>query len=239
MKAGEPVHIQLNEETGHLEAINNHPDPISGAKAHLWIYNLDGSIVYERDFAVSGGGSSVIDLDAVEWPATLSTVHFIRAEMRDASGVLLSNNFYWRALPEQQDNLQDLNKLATVTLDATITRRDADGRCLLQVTLHNPEKQVALMVHLQLRRKDSNDRVLPVYYSDQLRLPHCANGARVIAIEAAQSDLKKEMPLVLLDGWNVSVKPVQNANAAVGANLDANVEHWPSNGLAFEGVTGK
>ena len=45
MKAGEPVHIQLNEETGHLEAINNHPDPISGATAHLWIYNLDGSIV--------------------------------------------------------------------------------------------------------------------------------------------------------------------------------------------------
>jgi hypothetical protein len=109
---------------------------------------------------------------------------------------------------------------------------------LLQVTLHNPEKQVALMVHLQLRRKDSNDRVLPVYYSDNY-VSLVPNETRVIAIEAAQSDLKKEMPLVLLDGWNVSVKPVQNANAAVGANLDANVEHWPSNGLAFEGVTGK
>ena len=133
MKAGEPVHIQLNENTGHLEAINNHPDLIRGAVAHVWIYNLDGSIAYENNYEVNGAGSSVIDLGTVEWPATLSSVHFIRAELRNVSGALLSNNFYWRALPEHRDNLQDLNKLATVTLDATIARRDADGRCLLQV----------------------------------------------------------------------------------------------------------
>ena len=37
---------------------------------------------------------------------------------------------------------------------------------MVTVTLHNPGKSVALMVHLQLRRRRSGERVLPVYASD-------------------------------------------------------------------------
>ena len=100
------------------------------------------------------------------WPANLSPVYFVKLDLRDASGKLLSTNFYWHALPAHQDDLTALNQLPTVTLDAKVERHDADGKCLLSVTLHNPGSQVALMAHLQLRRQRSGERVLPVYYSD-------------------------------------------------------------------------
>ena len=38
-------------------------------------------------------------------------------------------------------------------LTGTVTRHDTNGRALLDVTLHNPGETMALMAHLQLRRK--------------------------------------------------------------------------------------
>jgi hypothetical protein len=229
-KAGELVHIQLNESNGDVQVINNLPIPLTDATAHLSIYNLDGSIGYQRNFNVTAPPSLATSLGVVEWPANLSAVYFVKLELHDASGKLLSDNFYWRALPAHQDELADLNKLPMVTLEAKVERHDADGKCLLSITLHNPGSQVALMAHLQLRRQGSGERVLPVYYTDNY-VSLVPNETKVISIEASEADLKGEVPLVVVDGWNVSVVPSSSHAAAVALNVDAQVDHWPVTGL--------
>ena len=150
--------------------------------------------------------------------------------MKDATGKLLSTNFYWRAQPEHQDDLTALNQLPTVTLDAKVERHDADGRCLLTVTLHNPGSQVALMAHLQLRRQHSGERVLPVFYSDNY-VSLVPGESKTISIEASAADLKGETPLVVVDGWNVGVTPSSSPDAAIALNVDAQVDHWPVTGI--------
>jgi len=72
------------------------------------------------------------------------------------------------------------------------------------VTLHNPGTRIALMAHVQLRRKGDGERVLPVYYSDNY-VSLVPNESRTITIEAATADHKGEAALVLVDGWNVGV----------------------------------
>ncbi len=237
-KAGEPIHIQLDEGNGNLEVINNLPVPLTGAVAHLSVYNLDGSLAYGHIYNVSGGASAAINLGPVEWPSNLSTVHFVVMDLQNAQGGSLSNNFYWRALPEQQDNLQDLNTLPVSQLLATVSRRDADGKCILSVTLRNPGKTVALMAHLQLRREGTRDRVLPVFYSDNY-VSLVQNETRTITIEASLADLRDQRPLVLLDGWNTSVAPTQGNGVAIATNVDAEVDHWPVTGLPMEAATPK
>jgi hypothetical protein len=229
-KACEPVHVQLNEKKGDVEVINNLPVALSSAHATLTIYNLDSSTVYQHEFAVAAAATAETSLGRVDWPTNLSAVHFIKLELHDAAGKLLSDNFYWRALPAQPDDLQALGTLPPVTLDAKISRHDARGKCLLAVTLHNPGSQIALMTHLQLRQKDSGARVLPVYYSDNY-VSLVPGETRTIAIEAAQPELKGQTPLVLIDGWNVAVKPLNFSKAAVALNEDAQVNHWPVTGL--------
>ena len=103
-------------------------------------------------------------------------------------------------------------KWPTVTLDAKVVRRDVGDKSFFDVTLHNPGTQVALMTHLQLRRKGSDERVLPVYYSDNY-LSLVPNESRTITIEAATADLKGEAAVVLVDGWNVGV----GASSAAGS----------------------
>ena len=229
-KAAEPVHIQLNEANGHIEVINNLAMPLQAARAHISIYNLDGSVQYQHDFDVTAPASLATDLGAVVWPATLSGVHFIQLQLRDAAGQPLSDNFYWRALPEHQDDLKALDSLPTVMLDAKMTRSDADGRCLLTVTIHNPGDQIALMTHLQLRRKHSGERVLPVYYTDNY-VSLAPNESKTITIEAAISDLKADAPQVLIDGWNIGLTAGSSAGGDIAINPEAQVGHWPVTGL--------
>jgi hypothetical protein len=229
-KAAEPIHIQLNEGNGEVQVINNLDAPLDGAHAHLAVYNLDGSVQYQHDFDVSAPASVATTLGAVSWPANLSAVHFVKLELRDAAGKLISDNFYWRGLPEKQDDLKALGDLPTVTLDAKVTRSDLQGMSLLSVTLHNPGARVALMAHLQLRRKGSGERVLPVYYSDNY-VSLLPNESRTITIEVATSDLKGEAALVVVDGWNVGVAATSSAGIGIAANTDAQVNHWPVTGL--------
>ena len=216
-KACEPVHIQWNEDDGTIQVINHRAAPLARARAHLAIYNLDGSKAAEHDFAVEAPPCAATTLPGAEWPATLSPVYFVQLQLRDEQNKLLSENFYWRGIPGHQDDLSSLETLPVVELRARVRRHDADGKCLLEVTLENPSAQVALMAHLQLRRQSSGERVLPVYYS-QNYLSFVPHETKTLTIEAAPSDLKGEKPLIVVDGWNVAVTPSISDDVDVALN---------------------
>jgi hypothetical protein len=234
-KASEAVHIQFNEATGELQVINNLPVPLTGGTARIAIYNLDGSVAYRHEYKVDAAPDVATGLGAVDFPAQLSSVHFLKLELLDASGKVLSDNFYWRALPEHPDDLTALNQLAVVKLDSRVERNDAEGKSVVTVTLHNPGKSVALMVHLQLRRRKSDERVLPVYASDNY-VSLVPNETRTVTMEADRALLKGEDALVVVDGWNVALAPATGRGVAIDMNVDAQVEHWPVTGLPFQTV---
>ncbi|MGB6746234.1 MAG: glycoside hydrolase family 2 protein, partial [Terracidiphilus sp.] len=212
------------------------------------IYNLDGTRVYQHETKVTAAPDVATDLDALDFPANLSAVHFIKLELRDKDNKLVSSNFYWRAqpdqpaakpagqlelrLPGQYDDLTALNQLPMVTLTAQVKRADANGQRTLTVTVHNPSPNIALMAHLQLRRK-SGERVLPVFYSDNY-ISLAPNETKTITVEAAVSDFNGEDALVVFDGWNVTVAPASFSGAAVAPNLDAQPDHSPASGLLYQ-----
>ena len=232
MHASELVHIQFNEANGEVQVINNRPTPITDATAHVAVYNLDGSLVYQHETKVTAEPEAATNLGAVEFPASLSPVHFLKLELRDREGKVLSSNFNWRALPGHADDLTALNKLPMVTLEAKVSRKDEDDKRLLTVTLHNPAASIAAMAHMQLRRS-SGERVLPAYYSDNY-ISLAPNETREFTIEAALSDFHGKDALVVLDGWNVSVAPKRFSGVFVEPNLEAQPDRGPSTGLPFQ-----
>ena len=165
-KACEPVHVQLNQNDWHVMVINNTPQALNGVKVTTAVYKLDGSRQYQHTATITADPSAATDAGAVAFPDNLSAVHFVKLEFRDAQDHLLSENFYWRVLPDDEDNFTALNKLPAVALDIEAKRHDAGGQCRLDVRVKNPTHNVALMAHWQLRRQQSGKRVLPVFYSD-------------------------------------------------------------------------
>jgi hypothetical protein len=249
-KAGEMVHVQLNEQTGEVQVINNLPELLSGATAYAAVYNLDGSQVLKREMPVTGPADTAINLGSLygPWDAPkLSPVYFVELELKDAQGKLLSRNFYWRGLPDHPDDLTALDTLKVVKLEASATRHEEEGKIRILVTLRNPGPEVALMAHLQLRRgKPSNPseplsnvegRVLPVFYSDNY-ISLVPGESRSVTIEAAEADLKGESPRIVVDGWNVAVSDA-GSSVPVTLNVNAQVDHWPVSGLPIVAHTWK
>jgi hypothetical protein len=223
--ACEPVHIQMNEDDWHVMVVNNLPTPLKGARATILVVNLDGTVNSRGEASLTAAPCAATDIGAVAWKPGLSPVHFVRLELRDSQNRLVSENFYWRSLPEHPDDFQDLNRLKEVTLDASVARHDAGGLCLLELTLANPTKGVALMAHVQLRGARSGQRILPVYYTGNY-VSLLPGESRSVGIEASQADLKGDDPLVVVDGWNTTVaaRPAQANGAAVAPNTDAMVD---------------
>jgi hypothetical protein len=229
--ASELVHIQMDEDDFHLRVINNLPTPLSGDTAHVAIYTIWGhGPALEKDIPVSGPADTAIDLGPVPLPKDLSPLYFARLELRDAQGQIVSRNLYWEPNPEQGDDLTPLDWLKTMKLNATIARHDAGGRLGLTVTLTNPGNEIALLAHLQLRRKSTGERILPVFYSDNY-ISLAPGESRTVTIDADLKDLKGDTPLVVLDGWNIDVNPVTNADSAIALNDDAQVTSYPATGL--------
>ena len=233
--ASELVHIQMNEADRHLQVINNLPHDLTGYTAHVALYSLWGGAkpALEKDIPVSGPADTAIDLGPVPQPQnfwSLYPLSFIKLDLHDEQGQIVSRNLYWKPLAAMANDLTALDSLPTIQLDGSIARHDAGDRLGLEVTLKNPGKAMALMAHLQLRRKSTGDRVLPAFYSDNY-VWLAPGESRTITIDAALADLKGDTPLVVLDGWNVDVTPVDNPDSALALNVDAQVSHWPVTGL--------
>ncbi len=234
--AGEMQHIQLNEALSTLEVVNNLPTPLDAATVHVTLLNLDGTIASENDEKISASESSAVTIGMLQLPDKISNVHFLKLDLHNSGGKLLSTNFYWLQGPENNgDDLTDLNKMPTVTLEPQIARTDAAGKTNVTVILHNDSRSVALMAHVQLRRKTSNKRVLPAFY-DANYVSLIPGETRTIHIQADTRDLHGEPALVTVDGFNVTVKPAGGEAASIAPNIEADPAHWPVTNLPFQSI---
>jgi beta-mannosidase len=223
-KASEPVHIMMTQDDFRIMLVNHTPAPLTNMKYRVRILNLDGSVKYdETASAPAAPASAALELRMLPAPAGLSAVHFVKLELIDPNGKVVSDNFYWKETT--QDDLKALDAIPDVELEGRIVRRDAGGACLLDLTLSNPTRNIAVMAHVQLRNQRANRRVLPVYYSENY-VSLLPGERRTITIEAALEDLDGAGPLVVVDGWNVSAKAMDfpdNGGARIATNDNARV----------------
>jgi hypothetical protein len=219
-KACEPIHIQMNQNDWHVMVINNSPETLYALKAKVSIYNLDGKEKYENLQTATAKPSAATDLGAIEFPVGLSAVHFIKLVLFSENGNMLSDNFYWRE--NVTDDLTALNEIPEVTLNGNVRRIDAGPNIALHVELKNDTVIPAVLAHVQLRRRTSGKRVLPVFYSDNY-ISLLPGESKSIQIVASKSDLAGEQPLVVVDGWNVTVKSADG----ITTNSEAVVNNLP------------
>ena len=229
-KASEMVHVQLNEVTGMVQAVNNLPEAIVGGRVQAQVFNMDGKLSSEQTFTGTIHGSSVKDLGEVNFHEPLTRVFFVRLKLVAKDGHVLSENLYWLNHPERADMLSDLDGMPPVDLQASMARTEGNGVSTLSVKLHNPSSHIALMVHLQLRIGRTRARILPAMYSDNY-VSLMGGEDKEVEIQCAASDLKDDKALVVLDGWNVTVKAETGDRVAVETNENAMVDHWPKTGL--------
>src|SRR5262249_39452067 len=156
--------------------------PLKRVTVSAKLINLDGS--------EKGTAGGVLDLDPdsstkafdLPKPADLSRTYFLKLELRDSSSRLLSDNFYWLSAKldtldwaarkdtvytPQKDfaDLTGLNDLPAVKLDAKAELvagvAGQDTQQQVHITVKNPSKSVAFMVHLRATHGPDGGDITP------------------------------------------------------------------------------
>ena len=233
MHASEMLHIQFNQENGELEVINNRPEAAKGLTARVAVYGLDGAQFYAHETPLTAEPEAVTTLGPIAFPTTIHTVHFLKLNLKDAAGATISTNFYWLPAPGYPDDFESLQSMPTVTLVGRASSKDDGGQRIISVTLSNPTDHIALMAHVQLRRKSTGERVLPAYASDNY-ISLAPHEERTISLTADAALFKGDAPLVTVDGWNSTVAQTTSGGVSIAPNVDAMPDKWPATGLPLQ-----
>lgn len=94
----------------------------------------------------------------------LTPVHFIRLELTDNNGNLMSDNFYWRSTV--LGDYTALNKLAKAKLNVTSKIQTRGDKKIIVSSIKNIGSSVAFGIHVQPYRVIDGERILPVIMND-------------------------------------------------------------------------
>ena len=225
-KACEPLHIQFSYDNRSVEVVNDFYREFKGLVASVEIYNLDMTLKYSKNATPAldipaNGKQRVLVLPE---PAGLTSTYFVSLKLADASGKLLSSNFYWLSTKpdtlgepkegsswyyrptEQYADFTALNELPRVDLNlsARSERRGEEG--VTRVTIENPSKSLAFFVRLKVNQP-GGEEILPVIWEDNY-VSLLPGEKREVSATYAADQLRGSQPVVELQGWNVTPKTV-------------------------------
>ena len=231
-KACELVHVQYSYDDNSVAVVNSTYVSLRGTRVTAKVLNIDGT--------EKGSGEATIDLDpdstkkAFDLPpiAGLSHTYFLRLQLHNSSGKLVSENFYWLSTkldtldwPKRFDtvytpqkdfaDLTGLAQLPTVKLDASVARDDVNAARAnelrsIHVTVKNPSNIVAFMVHLRATAGPGGDDITPILWEDNYFSLLPGESKSVVAhlpkipINVTGNAVLTAEPVIELDGFNVA-----------------------------------
>jgi len=166
----------------NITVVNQTPRQQTGLTVRVRVYDLQGRVRDDRSAGnidvTPGGTAQALTLPRL---ARDSSVLFVRAQLLDRAGKVVSENVYWQS--QQLDDVGDpsndsafelkqvswadmtgLNSMPRVPLDVTASKASGDNR--VTIRLHNSSQRVAFFERAELTSTPEGDEILPIEYSD-------------------------------------------------------------------------
>ena len=199
-KANEPLHVQWNSATDEIEVVNysagNHPSLL--VKAQL--INMDGTVAWEKTAELSSAEDTTERPFKLEFPATLSSAHFVKLWLSEGDKVI-SDNFYIRGTEE--GNYQAIRQMPKVELEQIVAiEKTSEQTWSGTVVVKNNSQTPALMIRINLLGEEDGDQILPVFYSDNYfsLLP---GEQKSVSFRFKDEDTRGTTPKIVVTGYNV------------------------------------
>jgi beta-galactosidase/beta-glucuronidase len=196
-KAMEPLHIQLNENNFTVSVINRNHVSHEGLTASVKVIDIDSNIKWSKDEKLSIDQDCYKELLQIPHIDGLTPVYFVKLELKDEKGNVLSDNFYWFS-STGKDDLSQLAKLNKPGLDIKKDVTYQDDQVIIKVTVSNPSGKLAFFNRMMVIKGEGGDEVLPTFWSDNYFSLLPGETKSVIA-KFAKQDLDGKEPVVVLD----------------------------------------
>jgi exo-1,4-beta-D-glucosaminidase len=219
-KACEPLHIQYSYDDRSVVAVNSTYESIKGLKASAAIYNLDLTAKFSNETTFDLGADESRKLLTLPEPTGLTPTYFVRLEIKDAQGRVVSQNFYWLStqpdtLGEPKEgsdwyytptrqfaNLTALGTLPEAKVDVSFRAERAGAEEITRVSVENRGTSLAFLLRLKVNRGKGGEEVLPVIWDDNYfcLMP---GEKREMNARCDASAFAGGSPSVEVSGWNV------------------------------------
>jgi exo-1,4-beta-D-glucosaminidase len=218
-KATEIVHVQYGYNDNTVGVVNGTYEPIKGMKVTAKLINIDGREVDSRDATIDVPADAAVKALDLPKPANLSTTYFLKLVLHDASGKLVSDNFYWLSTKldtldwgkrkdtvytPQKDfaDLTGLNSLPPVKLELSYSVDREGSRGYGAIKVKNPSTSVAFQVHLRVTKGRGGDDLVPLFFDDNYfsLLP---GEEKTVTAYAEIEDVEGNDPFLEVEGYNI------------------------------------
>ena len=218
-KACEPVHVQYSYDNNSVNVVNSTYEALKGMTISAKIYTIDAKEKASRDAKLDLAADSSTKAFELPAPEGLSTTYFLKLQLHDAAGKVVSDNLYWLSTkPDTLDwagrsdtvytpqkdfgDLTGLNTLPKAKVTITKSTRSNGSNHWMTVSVVNNGEAVAFMLHPRLTRGKGGEDVVPVLWSDNYfsLLP---GEKKSVIVQFDNSSLAGAMPQLVVDGWNL------------------------------------
>jgi exo-1,4-beta-D-glucosaminidase len=219
-KANEPVHIMYSYDDRSIAVVNSTYEPVSGMKASVRVVDFNLKELFSQEKTVdmdADGVQKVLQIPEVPSDAT-PTVYFIQLNLKDATGRLLSSNFYWLSTKKPEfdwektslihtpvTSYQDMTRLFRLPkthLKATAHLRPAKNGESVEVRLKNTSAALAFQVRLAVEAGKPSEEILPVLWEDNY-VSLLPEEERTVEARFPNKHSIESHPTLKIGGWNI------------------------------------
>ena len=217
--ANEPLHISYNYGHKAVDVMNNTSKTANELTAEINVLDFNTKSVLKKTIPVTDLTSqetkSIFTLPA---NMNVSKTFFLDLRLFNQKHNMVSTNFYvlstqkdsldekksnWYITPQSQyADLTLLQNLPKVKLQKTETVTKKGENTEVTVNVKNPSSHLAFMVYLDLKKGQTNESVVPVFWNENYftLLP---GEERTVTVSCHTSDLHGQKANVVMGGWNV------------------------------------
>ena len=196
-KALEPLHIQMNEHNRMVAVINTMHRSHEKLTADVRLYDFNMNIVWQQQQPLSIGEDRYKELFTLPQPKEITPVYYARLLLKDGNGKVISENFYWLSADGKND-FRAITQMPKVDLQLTSTTTTKDNDIVMRIKVKNSTNRLAFMHRLMITKGDSEDEVLPTFWTDNFLTIFPGEEREVMATFARQ-DLEGATPVLKLD----------------------------------------
>jgi exo-1,4-beta-D-glucosaminidase len=219
-KADEPVHILYDYFSKNVKIVNSTLTAYSNMTASVTVYNIP-TLAQQYTTQVTLNVPANASTQAFTIPAIggLTTTYFIRLQLKNSSGQVISNNLYWYSTSpdtlgnksnwystavSNYANLTGLNSLVSnASVTASTSRTIASGQETVTITLNNTSAtNIAFFTRVEVTAGNNGLEVLPVTYTDNY-ISLFPGESMTITAKYATADLNGQLPFLRIRGYNV------------------------------------
>jgi exo-1,4-beta-D-glucosaminidase len=218
-KACEPLHVQYSYDDDSVAVVNGYDRAFAGASVRATIYDINAETKARQAVTLDIPADSSVRALTLSNVKDISATYFLKLELHDASGKLVSDNFYWLSTrPDKLDwarkleevytpqsayaDVGGLNTLPPVNLAVRSSMSQEEKETVVHAFVENPSSSLAFMVHLRVARTNGAEDVVPIFWDDNYfsLLP---GEKRELSARFGSAKTNGGSLTLAVDGWNV------------------------------------